>query len=181
MYWSKRRTRVALSLAGIAVTMFLISMTIGRELIEGGETTLVSYAIINFAGYLFILLMPVEALVPLYVAEGHNGFAILAIALGTLMVAQVINYTVGRLMSEEIIHSLIGEKRYSKIKNKILDYGPYAVLIMNIFPLASSILSLTAGMVKFGMKRLLIYTFIGSVIKYSILIFFFDQLMRIIT
>jgi len=163
---------------GIALTMFLISMTIGKDLLNGTKSTLLSFAIINFAGYLFILLLPVEALILIYVAEGHNGWILLILAMGTLLLAQVVNYTVGRLMSEDVIHGLIGEKKFTKYKSKINDYGPWTVVFFNVFPLASSVLSLVAGITRFKMKRLLLYTLVGATIKYLFLIFFSGQLVR---
>jgi len=177
MRWTKSRIRVILSLVGIALTMFLISMTIGKDLLNGAKLTLVSFAVINFAGYLFILLLPVEALIPLYIAEGYNGWILFVLAMSTLLLAQVINYTVGRLMSEDVIHGLIGEKKFTKYKNKINEYGPWTVVFFNVFPLASSVLSLVAGITRFKMKRLLVYTFIGAIIKYLVLIFFSEKIL----
>lgn len=169
-----KKWNIIFSLSGMALAIILISLTLGRDIIAGTKLTLASFAIVNFAGYLFILLMPVEALVPVYVAQGFSSFSLISIALLTAMVAQVINYTVGKLMSEEVIHGLIGEKRFKKLHGRIIDYGIWAILLFNLFPLASSVLSLIAGMVKFGMKRLLFYTFIGLFIKYVILVLIFN-------
>jgi len=44
-----------------AVAILIFSLTVGRELYYGERNeSLISFVIINFSGYLFFLLMPVE-------------------------------------------------------------------------------------------------------------------------
>jgi len=166
-----KKIKLIFSFITIVLAVLIISLTIGKEIIAGHQLSLLSFTIVNFAGYLFFLLMPVEVLVPYYISAGHKGYLIILLAVGGALVAQVINYVVGYLMSAEVIHSLIGKKRYKKIEDKIHSYGIWAILFFNLFPLSSSVLSLAAGMVRFKLKSLLLYTFIGLTIKYFILIY----------
>jgi membrane protein DedA with SNARE-associated domain len=150
----------------------LVSLTIGRDILVDGEPSLVSFALVHFAGYLFFFLLPVETLVPYYSSLEHNGLLLLGIALSTALVAQLVNYGAGHLASNTVINDLIGQKRFQKIKYYIDKYGSLAVFIFNLFPLASSVLSLTAGMVRFSFWRLILFSFLGLLIKYIVLVYF---------
>ncbi|MBI2112456.1 VTT domain-containing protein [Candidatus Woesearchaeota archaeon] len=169
----KRRVKIILSLGSILLAMALLSITMGRDLINGEEPSLVSFGIINFAGYLFMILLPVESLVPVYQALGYNGFLLGLIAVSTAILAQPINYAVGYMMSSEVIKGLIGEKKYNKMERYIQNYGKVAVFFFNVTPLSSSVLSLVAGMLRFRFRSLMLYSLIGLVIKYLALIYLF--------
>jgi hypothetical protein len=110
------RGRVIAVLLTAVVTIGLVSTTLGRAIYAGHTPGLGSFAAIHFAGYLFFLLMPVEALVPIYQAEGHPGATLIMIALATAFAAQVIDYSIGRAVSDRVIDDLIGEKRYERFK-----------------------------------------------------------------
>ncbi|MGY8778643.1 MAG: hypothetical protein ACKVIN_11015 [Longimicrobiales bacterium] len=83
------RSRVLLIVLAWLVTIVLVSSTLGHEIYSGRSPGLGSFALVNFAGYLFFLVMPIEALVPIYEAEGH--------AAGTLIMLAVITGLAGRL------------------------------------------------------------------------------------
>ncbi len=54
-----------LSVAAMIVTIIaIVSSTLGREIMSGRQPGLWSFSTIHFAGYLFFLVMPVEALIP---------------------------------------------------------------------------------------------------------------------
>jgi hypothetical protein len=123
------RGRVIAVLLTAVVTIGLVSTTLGRAIYAGHTPGLGSFAAIHFAGYLFFLLMPVEALVPIYQAEGHPGATLIMIALATAFAAQVIDYSIGRAVSDRVIDDLIGEKRYERFKAKIEKWGGWAILL----------------------------------------------------
>ncbi|HIN77243.1 MAG TPA: hypothetical protein EYM97_00260, partial [Gemmatimonadetes bacterium] len=93
----KRIVRVVLP-AVIAIA--LVSWMLGQEILAGRSPGLSSFAVIHFAGYLFFLLMPVEALVPIYQAEGHAGATLILIAVSTAIAGEVIDYCIGRAVSD---------------------------------------------------------------------------------
>jgi hypothetical protein len=97
------RGRVIAVLLTAVVAIGLVSTTLGRAIYAGHTPGLGSFAAIHFAGYLFFLLMPVEALVPIYQAEGHPGATLIMIALATAFAAQVIDYSIGRAVSDRVI------------------------------------------------------------------------------
>ena len=64
----QRRKRVIVKLIILTFVVTIISITIGRSLFFDQKPGLYSFAIINFAGYLFFLMMPVEILFPYYLS-----------------------------------------------------------------------------------------------------------------
>ncbi|MBU0471567.1 MAG: VTT domain-containing protein [Nanoarchaeota archaeon] len=161
-----------------AVTFLLVvgvlSVTIGRDIINQKQPTLTSFSVIHFSGYLFFLVLPVEILVPYYLSEGYLAIILIFLALVTAVVAQIIDYSLGFLVSEKVIHNLIGSWRYRKYERVIKKYGAIAILVFNLFPLSSPILSLIAGMLRYDFKRFFLFSVSGLVIKYTLLAYGFS-------
>ena len=162
--------KVILSLASLGLAVVLLSLTIGKELISGEDPSLGSFAIVNFAGYLFFLLLPVETLVPYYQSLGYSPLVLIIIAVGTAIVAQPVNYAIGYLMSGGITHDLIGQKRYENMTKYLQEYGNVVIFLFNLTPLASSVLSAVAGMLKYRFKDLMLYSLLGLLLKYFLMI-----------
>ena len=95
---SIRKRNVIYGLISIILAVTLISLTIGKEIIAGKQLSLLSFAMVNFSGYLFFFLLPVETLIPFYVSAGYNGWLLFSIALSTAVVAQAIDYFIGYVM-----------------------------------------------------------------------------------
>ncbi len=154
---------VALMLLGITG---LVSLTLGPDLIAGRQPTLGSFTLIHFGGYLFFLVMPVEAMVPWYLAEGHAPTTIVVVAVVTAMLAQLIDYGIGYLFSERVINRVIGTRRYARAEHAINDYGRWAVLLFTLLPLSSPTLLLAAGIVRFRLRWAVGYSLLGLTAKY---------------
>ena len=162
---------------GALLIIFALSLSIGEDLIEGKKTTLDSFILIHTAGYLFFLLMPVELLFFYYLSEGHNALLLIILAVGTALIAQMIDYLIGILASKKIIEDYIGIKTYKKFKKKMLGkYRNLIIIFFNITFLSSPIIALIAGIMKIKLKNLLIYSAIGLLLKYTILTLAYYQL-----
>jgi membrane protein YqaA with SNARE-associated domain len=172
----RKRYKVILSLISIGLAIILLSLTIGKELVAGEDPSLFSFAIVNFSGYLFFLLLPVESLVPYYQSLGHNPFLLVLIATSTAILAQPINYAIGYLMSGGIIHDLIGEKNFKKMENYINGYGNLVIFMFNVTPLSSAVLSAVSGMLRYQLRHLMLWAFLGLLIKYLVIVFVFSWL-----
>ncbi len=162
----RRRTRILLLLVTLVIAALIVSTTLGREIFAGRRPGLTSFGIVHFAGYLFFLLMPVEALVPWYLAEGHAGMALVPLAVATALAAQAIDYGIGFLLSERVIEDLIGAERYARARRAVRRHGRWAILVFNLFPLSSPNLILAAGIARFGLGRALLYSLMGLTAKY---------------
>ena len=170
---NKRRVLGVLLTAVIAIV--LVSTTLGRAIYAGRTPGLASFALIHFAGYLFFLLMPVEALLPIYQAEGHSGGTLILIAVSTALAAQAIDYRIGRAVKDPVIHDMIGEKAYTRFKARIEKWGGWAILLFNLMPLSSPNMLLVAGMTRYSARRAFLYSTIGLTAKYSAIVYLFDR------
>jgi len=172
-----KKREVIFSLLSMFFAVLILSFTIGRQLINGENPSLASFAIINFAGYFFLLLMPVETLIPYYQSLGHPSISLLIVAVFTAMLAQPINYAIGYLMSTEIIQKLVGENKFHKLHHYLINYGAMAIFFFNLLPLSSSLLSLIAGMFRYKLRNLMFFSFAGLMLKYIVLVYLFHGLV----
>lgn len=169
-----RKRRVAVVLVTAVVAIALVSSTLGRAIYADRAPSITSFALIHFAGYLFFLLMPVEALVPVYQNEGHPAVILVLVAIVTATAAQAIDYGIGRSVSAPVIHDLIGENRYTRVKATIEKWGGWAILLFNLLPLSSPNMMLVAGMTRYSMRRAFLYSIVGLTAKYSAIVSLFE-------
>jgi membrane protein YqaA with SNARE-associated domain len=174
-FWTKAnivRLSVLVVMALVAIT--IASLTIAQDIYYGSEGQgMLSFAIVNFSGYLFFLIMPVELAFIYYVSEGANLWTLNGIAIGTALLSQCIDYLIGYTLSSKIINKLIGRNRYKNAETKIRKYGNIIIVLFNALPLSSPVISLSAGMLKHRVKDALFYTFMGLLLKYLILTLIF--------
>ena len=157
----------------IVAIIVIVSSTLGREIMSGRQPGLWSFSIIHFAGYLFFLLMPVEALVPYYQAEGHAALVLVGLSITTAVVAQTIDYGIGRLLSEKVLN-MIGRKKYDRFKGRIDRYGGWAIFTFSLLPLSSPNVLLVAGMVRFSAVYALTISVAGLAAKYLAIVYVFQ-------
>jgi membrane protein YqaA with SNARE-associated domain len=178
--WEMKRKRIDYKRLIVVVFLFILmtviaSLTIGRDIYENNEKSLISFAIVNFAGYLcFFLFMPMELAFIYYLRTGYDLIALNLVAIGTAFAAQVINYLIGYFFSSGIIDRLIGRKRYEKAEAEIRKYGNWTLLFSNLLPLSSPVVSLAAGMLKYRLKEFLFYSLTGMIFRYLLLTLLFN-------
>ena len=174
-----RRRRIDIKRLAISVSLFILmiviaSLTIGRDIYESGETSLYSFAIVNFFGYLFFfLLMPMELAFIFYLRAGYDPVLLNLVAVATAMASQSIDYLIGYFFSKGIIDRLIGRRRYEKAEAEIRKYGNWMLLLSNILPLSSPVVSLAAGMLKYRIKDAFFYSLTGMLVRYLLLTLIF--------
>jgi membrane protein DedA with SNARE-associated domain len=176
MIKEKRKITLRYSLAFLfAIAAIVIaSVTIGRDIYYGSrDEGLLSFAIVNAAGYLFFLFMPVEIAFVYYLQGDINIIALNAVALGTALFSQAIDYSIGVLLSDKIIDNFIGRHRYEKAEDRLRQYGNIAILVFNALPLSSPVISLAAGMLRHRIRDAVIFTVAGLVFKYLLLTLIF--------
>ncbi len=152
-----------------ALAIVIISLTIGKEIYGNQGHSISSFAIVNFSGYLFFLVMPVEVAFAYYLHQGLDPFMMNFVAIATAILAQIADYYIGRSFSSRFIDRLIGRRRYEKAENEIRKYGNLAIFIFNLFPISSPVILLAAGMLKHRFKEAMIYSLAGLMLKYLVL------------
>jgi membrane protein DedA with SNARE-associated domain len=167
--------RIFVVAALIALMTIIGSLTIGRDIYENNQGSILSFAIVNFTGYLFVFLfMPVELAFIFYLRSGYDPLTLNFIAIATAFVSESIDYLIGYFFSAGIIDNLIGRHRYEKAEEEIRKYGNWAILVSNTLPLSSPVISLAAGMLKYRVKDVVIYSFAGIFLRYVILTLLFQ-------
>ena len=146
----------------------LISFTIGRELYAGKTESIFSFGLIHFSGYLFFLLMPVE-LAFIYYLPFYTEVELIVAALGTAIIAQCVDYFIGKLLRPTRTLELMGRKRIAKTERNIRKYGLLTIFVFNLFPLSSPVIALVAGMIKFNFRQYILVSSFGLLIKYVVL------------
>ena len=152
----------------LVIAVLIASITIGRELFAEKTESIFSFALIHFSGYLFFLLMPVE-LVFIYYLPFYPGVKLVAVALGTAIVAQCFDYFIGKLISPQKILNLMGERRIEKSKGYIQKFGLLTIFIFNLFPLSSPVVALVAGMIRFDFRKFITVSSLGLLLKYAVI------------
>lgn len=159
----------------IIFMIVIASLTIGKDIYENKGQSILSFAIVNFFGYLFFfLLMPMELAFIFYLRTGYDPIILNLVAVATAMASQIIDYLIGYFFSAGIIDRLIGRKRYEKAEDEIRKYGNWTLFLSNLLPLSSPVISLAAGMLKYRVKDALLYSFMGMVCRYLILTLLFQ-------
>jgi membrane protein DedA with SNARE-associated domain len=167
-------TRIIIAVLLLSAAIVIASMTVGRDIYSGSrDEGMMSFAIVNACGYLFFLFMPVEVAFVYYLQGEINVLALNAVAIGTALFSQAIDYLIGLSVSNKFIDRLIGRRRYEKAEANIEKYGNLTIIVFNALPLSSPVISLAAGMLRLNIRNTLICTVIGLLIKYTALTLIF--------
>ena len=168
-------TRIIVAVMLMIAAIVIASMTIGHDIYYGSrDQGLLSFAIVNTAGYLFFLIMPVEIAFVYYAQGDISIIALNAVAIGTALLGQVVNYAFGVLLSDRIIDTLIGRRRYEKAEDKLRKYGNITIFVFNALPLSSDVISMAAGMLRHRIRDAAFFTFSGLLLKYVVLTLIFN-------
>ena len=154
------------------VAVAVVSLTIGKDLYEGRGHSLFSFGLIHFSGYLFFIMMPVE-MAFVYYLSWFNESTVILVAISTAVLAQLIDYIIGIFFSSQFISRVISEKRLIKAEGYIEHYGALTVFLFNFLPLSSPVISLAAGVLRYKLKNMMIYSFGGLLLKYLLLAIIF--------
>lgn len=168
-----RTPRWATLIAGAVFGVALLSLLLRNAMITGEATTLWTFAAVNFTGYLFFIISPVEILYVHMLGDDHNVTALFGLALGTALLAQTADYAIGRSFSDKVIDTVIGEKKYRRNLLRIERWGGWAIFFFCLLPLSSPIVVLVAGMIRYPLLHVLLFSSIGLALKYGALILFF--------
>lgn len=168
-----RTPRWLLVVLGAFVGIALLSVLLRNALTTGEETTLWTFSAVHFIGYLFLVISPVEIFYVHMLGAGHDLTTLFGLALGTALLAQTADYKIGLAFSDSVIEKVIGEENYLRNLHRIEAYGGWTIFVFCLFPLSSPIVILVAGMIRYPLLRVLLFSSTGLAIKYGALTLFF--------
>jgi membrane protein DedA with SNARE-associated domain len=154
------------------VAVAVISLTIGMDLYEGRGQSLFSFGLIHFAGYLFFIMMPVE-MAFVYYLSWYNETTLILVALSTAVLAQLIDYIIGVFFSSRFISRVISPRKILRAEGYLERYGALTIFMFNFLPLSSPVIALAAGVFRYKLKNLMIFSIGGLLIKYLLLVLIF--------
>lgn len=158
---------------GAVVGITTLSSILHYAMTTGEDTTLMTFSLVHFSGYLFFIISPVEILFWHMLGEEHEASLLIQLALGTALAAQLIDYGIGYLFSGTIIDNVIGERKYERNRKRIERYSGTAIFLFCLLPLSSPIIVLVAGMIRYPVRWMLIFGATGLGLKYLFLAWIF--------
>ena len=171
--WLDRTPRWVIVALGAAVGITICSIILLHAITSGEETTIGTFAMAHFAGYLFFIISPVEILYVHMLSEEHSLSLLVGLAIGTAMAAQLIDYGIGYAFSGTVIDKVIGLKKYEIYEQRIDGYGGATIFLFCLLPLSSPIIVLVAGMIRYPLRWMLLFSFAGLSIKSLFLVWVF--------
>lgn len=119
-------------------------------------------------GGLFFFIFPLEVVYFRLLENFSNPWMVFFLYYSGILTAQVINYKIGSNASR-LTKLMIPAKKFYRIKGLFNLWGVRLLIIMNILPLPSPILSAILGAFRYNFKRFFLFMSISSFILYLIL------------
>lgn len=154
---------------GLIAGTLILSLTYSDVLIEKSQTSLESFLMINFVGYLFFIIMPIEALFLYYLTESYNPITLILGATITGFFGQMVDFMLGKLIDEKHAITIVGKEKYGKIKHILHKYGKPIIFVFSLSILSSPLVTFISGIVKCDWKMIFFYGFLGLLVKYIII------------
>ncbi len=139
---------------------------------EVASVTLSGLFYAHLLGGLFFVPSPDEIIFYYALMKGNTPHLALIVATAGYMVAQIINYVLGRKLSGPILTIVSKEKVY-KFRRFTNAYGGLTVFVFNVLPFPAPLLTLALGIAKYNFYRLMFWTTLGKVIKYGAIAAFY--------
>lgn len=162
--------KAALRLVGFFIGILIFSIVFSNLLLSDTKPHLLYYLLVHFAGYIFFLIMPVETIFLYYLTLDYNPLLLLVFALLTAILAQLVDFLIGLVFAEKLRKNYLSRKQYDQIRLKLGKHSKLIIFLFNLSPFSSPIIILIAGILKIRIDFVLIYSFLGLLLKYSILI-----------
>ncbi len=115
-----------------------------------------------------LIFLPVPAPVELtfYVGlkQGNPVLLSMGAALLGFVIGSAITYIIGWKLSKQVAY-LVSTKKIYEVRRKVNKYGVYAIILLNIVPAPSDILSFSLGITRYNVKRLFFFLILSVVVK----------------
>ena len=147
---------------------------IGQHL---ASSSLLGSFYVGVFGGLFFIPTPIELIAMRAINQNSYPILVIGFLFIGLLISYSINYIIGLKLSN-IARKLISIKRFYQLKTFVNRYGKYGVLFFNALPLPSQQLTFVLGVFRYNKTRLFVFTLIGQIIKYAVILFGFQQIFQ---
>jgi len=126
----------------------------------------------GFGGGLFFIPIPQEIFFYYGLLKGNAILISLLTVNAGYLLSQGVNYFIGVRLNKFFLQ-IISKRRLYKARRFINKHGGKGVFLFNLLPLPAPVLTFALGISKYNVYRLFFYTFLGTALKYFVIILFF--------
>lgn len=164
------KVKFLIRILGFFIGIIIFSFIFGELLLDEKKPELIYYLLIHFAGYLFFLVMPVETIFLYYLSLGYNPVLLIVFAILTAIFAQLIDFLIGLVFAQKVREKYFTSRQYEKIRFRLGKHSQIIIFLFNLSPFSSPLIVLVAGILRIRIDYVLIYSFLGLLVKYLLLV-----------
>lgn len=164
LYYSPIKNQ-AINILQLNPTIWSIYLAINAEITA---KTLLGLFLTSFFGALFFISLPIELVFLYYLTLEFNPLAVFLIALTGNSFGMLFNYFFGYLLGPNLLRKWLKEK-YESWRKLLIKSGPFLLIFGNIVPFPIEPIAVFIGGVRYPFTKFLIYTFLGKLIKFTLL------------
>lgn len=123
-------------------------------------------------GGLFFIPLPHEIVFYYGLTKGNPVFFSFIMILSGYLFSQAFNYYFGSKFSNLFLN-LISKKKIYKIRRYVNKRGALGIFLFNLLFLPAPILTFALGLTRYNVYRLLFYTILGNILKFSLIVLFY--------
>jgi len=131
----------------------------------------------NIIGGFFFTPVPIEAISLQAINKNGNGWVYLIAIMAGTFISYTFNYVFGLKLSN-FSRKLISVKKFYQMKTWINRYGIYGVFVFNLLPFASQQLIFVLGVFRYNKTRLIVFSFLGQLLKNIAIILGIQQVLQ---
>jgi len=143
------------------------------------DITPIKVFIISLLGAMIFFPLPAELAFVVSVHEGNPIPICFVAAVVGFTLGHTVNYVVGRQLSNQALY-LLSAKKFYALRRQVNRWGAYAIVLLNMFPAPSDLLTVGLGTMRYNVKRLFVLITIGNIIKFTILAFAANALIGVL-
>ncbi len=135
--------------------------------------------LISLFGAMIFFPIPAELAFVVSIHDGNPVLICFAAAVIGFTLGHAVNYAVGRQLSNQALY-LLSAKKFYGLRRQVNRWGAYAVVVLNMFPAPSDLLTVGLGTMRYNVKRLFVLITIGNIIKFAILAYAANALIGVL-
>ena len=116
-----------------------------------------------------MIIFPIPNEVPFYVGLRQGNPPVLSVlaTVAGFVLGNIITYFMGLKLSKQVVY-LLSTKKIYELRRKVNKYGVYAVIVINLLPVPSDILTFGLGTIRYNFKRLFLFLTLANLVKFGI-------------